>query len=85
MSKSRLAAVIFYQKSKTVFLVTRIYILTQIIPLCGKGQTPSGPGTPGNPDSPAVPIDWHLNILFLITGILFFVLVIRKKYSRKNA
>jgi hypothetical protein len=74
------------KKQSSAILIAFISLMV-MIPSVGMSQPGAPGGGGGNPDSPlppSVPFDWKLNIAFLITGLLFAIVVL-KKLQRKQS
>ncbi|HXP49495.1 MAG TPA: hypothetical protein VN922_06070 [Bacteroidia bacterium] len=76
-------------KAGRALLLLMISSIITLMPTLSYGQTPPPPtgGSGGGslPDSPlGVPFDWKLNLLLAIAGIIFAVMVIRRKQKQKN-
>jgi hypothetical protein len=56
-----------------------VIVLVVIIPIVSFGQ-PSGPG----PGSEAVPFDDNMNLLFLVSGIAFALMITIKQLQKKQ-
>jgi hypothetical protein len=80
------------QKSRMKHLLPYIAILFSIMAMPFSGYSQSGPPPPtggnGNgslPDSPlGVPFDWRLNVLLLLAGVVFAVVILKKKRKVSN-
>jgi hypothetical protein len=74
-------------KYKQIIPYTLLLLATLVTPFLGYSQTPPPPNGDGNPDNHplSVPFDWRLNLLLVIAGIVFSVIVIRKMQKQKTA
>lgn len=61
-----------------------VMLLVLVIPAISFAQSPPGPGDGGGP-ADAVPFDDNMNLLFLVAGIAFAVLVTIKQLRSKAA
>ena len=78
-------------KFKQLLPYTVLLLSTLVVPFLSYSQSGPPPPTGGNgngslPDSPlGVPFDWRLNILLVLAGIVFSVIVIRNMQKQKVA
>ncbi len=73
-------------KGKQILPYTLLLLATIVTPFLGYSQ-PAVPDPNGNPDNHplSVPFDWRLNVLLVVVGIVFSVIVIRKVQKQKVA
>jgi hypothetical protein len=78
-------------KFKQLLPYAVLLLSTLVVPFLSYSQSGPPPPTGGNgngslPDSPlGVPFDWRLNILLVLAGIVFSVIVIRNIQKQKAA
>ena len=62
-----------------------LLLSTIVVPVLGYSQTPPPPNGDGNPDNHplSVPFDWKLNLLLVLAGIVFSVIIIRRIQKAK--
>ena len=76
-------------KFKQLLPYTVLLLSTLVVPFLSYSQSGPPPPTGGNgngslPDSPlGVPFDWRLNILLLLAGVVFAIVIIRKIQKEK--
>jgi hypothetical protein len=75
---------ILHFKFKQALPYTVLFLSTLATPFLGYSQSGPPPPTGGSgngslPDSPlGVPFDWRLNVLLLLAGVIFAVVIIKK-------
>jgi hypothetical protein len=83
--KNKLSTAVRHCKKKVIYI---FLFCLYILPAISFGQpAPPGPGgTGGNPDTPlgGVPFDNKLNLLLLIAGVMFAIVVLRNSQKKQQ-